>query len=361
MLLMRAMSVLAAASLLFGLACPTMRADDEMRALVLTLMTADRPAGYYPVYTQPRMVAVLGTETTPPKPEEPDPNDPDVRAQKAANTLHDLGMVAWPALIERLEDNRQSIALASEIPCTFGRACFHRIAGKVNPPRPRGYFNDYDILRDGDDVRSWWRDRQGRELRDLKIEALLFAWALAEHDGAAADARFYARELRSLDVAEPEPRAEPWRKGARGLALPQSPDELVSVLNPRLHGDFLTRRFLKERARRARWQLIQLDAVAIPALIHGLQERRVADTCMDLIGDILHDFSFEPELMNELMIVNRQNATAWWRERQSRPWRAIQLEAAQQLVDAVERRRFPSQERKDDLLKFLRGQVEELK
>ena len=224
------------AVILLGLfACSSPPPDEEDdQSLVLQLVIADRPAGNHPVYTVPS-----GTAS----------DHPQVRAWNAVKKLRARGMEAWPALLERLDDNRLSIALAAEIPCTVGRACFHLIANAINAPPPRGHLYDYNLLLNREGIRAWWKDRKGREIRDLRIEASLFAWTLAKYDGEKKYVEHYAGHLRKLGVQDPDAKAECIRRLTESLALPEKAEELVPILAAPPAGEFLQTRLAWYRAR----------------------------------------------------------------------------------------------------------------
>ncbi len=319
----------------------------QLRRLVNALMIGDYPAVRAPVFTYPPM-QIPGE--APPK---VDPRDPRIAAQDAVDRLQGFGQKAWPYLFERLDDRRQSIAMASEIPCTVGRACFHLIADRVNPRAPRGHFDDYNLILDEDALRLWWEERKGRDLPSLQVEAARFAWALAEFDGQYVD--HYSGVLRQLGVPSPAEGAAPWRALVAGVKTPESPEELLPLLaNPKT-GGFMERRIATERRSRAWWKFYERELASFPVLANGLKEEAIAESCTHLMSVILHPYSLNshPDLM---IFVSPSQASAWWSTRKGRSLRELRLEATAHAIAAAGKKRFDSLEERNNLLEFLREQ-----
>jgi len=328
--------------------------DETARALVRDLIIADRPAGNYPIYSLPEM-QIPGQ----PKPPPPDPDDPRLRAYEAVKKLRAMGMAAWPALIESVDDNRQSIPLAAEIPCKLGRACFHLIADVINARAPRGHFDDYDFILDGDDLRDWWKERQGRGLRELKIEAALFAWTLAGHARPPKDQPHYAKQLLDLGVADPEIQAKPFRDRLPGLSVPKAPEALVPLLAPQSGATYMDRRFAIERSGNAWRMLREFELAAFPALIEGMKNPDLRSRCFGIIEGTIHHWGIEPH--NDLLIINADNVAAWWEPRRGKPLIELQREAARHALEGAKRKKFDTEEEKTNLVEFIQEQLDRIK
>jgi hypothetical protein len=153
--------------------------DREIAALIDQLAIAQEPAVMAPVYT-PR-------EDTP-------ATDPRVVAYRAAARLKDYGKAAFPQLLARFGDERQSVCFRRAVPCTVGIACFTIIEMQVIPVpddyagsfgrlgadgkyHPRPYSNQ-PLLFDLATIGAWLQARSDRTLEELQLEGL--EWLLAE-------------------------------------------------------------------------------------------------------------------------------------------------------------------------------------
>jgi hypothetical protein len=159
---------------------PDHPAATDIRALIEKLAISNDKATYDPVYSPSR-----DTPKT----------DKRLIAYDAAEQLVAYGVEAFPYLLQSLRDNRQSVPFRRVLPSTVGDACYTLItrqlyalpdayAGSIYRDGADGKLHgrpvfDKDLFRDHD-LEQWLRQRQGKSLEELQLEAL--SWVLAEEE-----------------------------------------------------------------------------------------------------------------------------------------------------------------------------------
>ena len=109
--------------------------------------------------------------------------EPVYLAQLAVSKMFDLGVEAFPVLMEHLDDDRQSVAVLSIIPCSLGAACYGILYSQVNVRLHKGISDRYRIVGWQMSIPEWWKERRGRTLKDLQVEAAVYSLVQAEATG----------------------------------------------------------------------------------------------------------------------------------------------------------------------------------
>jgi len=277
------------------------------------------------------------------------------RSRKALNHLLALDLRAFPRLVAHIDDQRTAIALNVRHLPPLGETCFDILESQVCPGEIPSCLFTYSFL-DMDLMREWWKERAGLPLRELQIEAALFALALARHDNDKCAASF-AQRVGELGVADPESAMEPFRKAFSGLALPEGQDDLIATfqLPP---GNYLKRRIALERGGRAGDKLVETGLAAFPALLRHLDDAATGDRCFELIQRVLLDAYHENH--PEFTLLSKATVTSWLKERSGRTLKELRIEIARHCIDTATRTPYKDQEEKKRLLEFLDEQLDRI-
>jgi len=105
---------------------------------------------------------------------------PAPTAMAAERRLEELGIAAFPALIRGLDDGRSAAIKGAYAPDTaVSNVCLWILESQVAPfTYQKGgphYFYEHDPVQ-------WWRQRQGRPLRELQIEVVTWTIGQIESD-----------------------------------------------------------------------------------------------------------------------------------------------------------------------------------
>lgn len=137
---------------------------------------------------------------------------PQKRKLDAWIQLRNLGLQAFPYLIDHFDDERDSFradAGDDDRTWSIGLACSDIVKCQIQPFGPfsrsntgsggrgpvRPSYMKYHSLRKSADATAWWETRKSRSLRELQIEVL--EWTLAEE--AKTPARYSEEEREYLD------------------------------------------------------------------------------------------------------------------------------------------------------------------
>jgi len=152
------------------------------------------------------LIAQLRSPNKPPKVDGKDAEYPagyDSEAQKRVRTafsrLRDLGLAAFPQLLEHVNDADYSMTGdggATDVNRSVGSVCFYLLDAQLtpygarsivseagrdpreNPLRP-DYFEAHGFF-DSKSSQKWWQSHNGKSLRELQIEVL--EWTIAAED-----------------------------------------------------------------------------------------------------------------------------------------------------------------------------------
>lgn len=271
----------------------------EPETLVERLAIAEERASPRPVLTVPLMY---------PSEDVPD-DDPRYAAQDAASRLSSMGIRAFPALVARVDDPRQSICLSHTLPASVGEACFRIILEQVHdgpfgPDYRRYVFLHRSMLK------QWWSERSGKSLRELRIESALYSLSLADFDGDAGFVRFYEDVLKELGVRDARERLQPFRIWSARLPLPEDWPGVVQALEIG-SGTYLERSGDQERADRAGEQILGEPEPAFEHVLRGLDRPAVRSACLKLLGWLTIDEWLEYQGFAEFRFVTPERVDAW--------------------------------------------------
>jgi hypothetical protein len=317
------------------------------------------------------VVLIVGCVSSPKLPDEPQAliellaETSDEFAPKQALSAHDklvgMGTAAFPALLENRDDKREAggFRLEISVPTTVGMVCACIIQEEVEVNIPKGFYNlqFLGFLPDKEELSLWWKERSGRTLYELQVEAALFSLALARYEKIQwAEERFVAR-LKELGVDDVESKAAPFVAKARMLTLPDDPQTLIDLFE--IKGEtYIERRFAAVRAEHAWLKLYKMGINAFPALVSNVDREQVGDRCLRLI-----QWQVEVGLSEDqakFRFLSKEMAAEWWKARSGRTLKELQIEAAKHSLAAVQKAEFKDEEEKQRLVDWITSRLKEL-
>lgn len=277
------------------------------------------------------------------------------RALKSLERLQSLGWRAFPRLVAHSQDQRLGLDLRVRNYPPLGVTCFDILEEQVIPEMTPTRWFTYSFL-DWSLIPEWWKERSGLTLREVQVEAALFALALAEWDKDPW-AKSFDRRVKELGVADPESAMKQFRIAFARLSLPDSPDELITTfkLPP---GTYLERRVALERSNRAWDRLQKLGLAAFPELLRHLEDPATGDDCFRLIQRSLLDNYHEGH--PELTLLTKTTVTSWLKERSGRTLKELRIEIVHHCIDTARKSTYKNQEEKDSLLEFLNEHLDRI-
>jgi len=278
------------------------------------------------------------------------------RSRKALDQLLALELRAFPRLVAHIDDQRTAIALKVRHLPPLGETCFDILESQVCPGEIPSCLFSYSFLDIGL-MREWWKERSGLPLRDLQVEAALFALALARHDNDKC-ATSLAERVEELGVADPESAMEPFRKAFAGLALPEAQDDLIATfqLPP---GNYLQRRIALRRSGGAGYKLVKMGLSAFPALLRHLDDPATGDRCFEVIQQALLDAYYDDD-HPEFTLLSKASVASWLKERSGRTLKELRIEIVHHWIDTATRTSYKDKEEKKRLLEFLDEQLDRI-
>ena len=326
---------------------PPKRLPDDPNALIERLAISDEPAVYEPIYT--------------PGPYAPK-TDFRVVAFDAADKLATMGTRAFPTLVQSLSDERQSAGFGNYLRHTVGIACFRTLQDQVEFYPYPGKYLPYEVqfLRFDKPLTSqWWRERSGRTLKELQIEACQFSVAAAKAHGLTDLLDAYTKRLRQLGVKQWNPQASPFAALANVRDLPSHPEDLVPCLAMR--GEtYVEKRIAAARADQAWLRLYDMGRTALPVLVGSVGDAEVGKSCLDLIRRQLEP-TFLHRGFEQFYILNKSMLPGWWKEHAHRPLAELRGDLAEQLLRKVESATFKDPDEKQWLLDAVKQHLQSLR
>jgi hypothetical protein len=106
------------------------------------------------------------------------------QAVAASHKLMEMGTAAFPALIDNSNDEREAwgcFDMDVSEPTTVGVVCTCIVQSQVEMNLPKAYRDMWMLgLASKDKLAEWWKERSGRSLRELQIEAARYSLHKAE-------------------------------------------------------------------------------------------------------------------------------------------------------------------------------------
>jgi len=311
---------------------PGPRLPDDPRGLVELLAITGEAAVRAPIFTPDR-----DTPET----------DRRIVAYAAAEKLREMGTKAFPVLLANFGDGRQSVAFRSAIPHTVGFACFCIIEDVVDPDPP-GYHHYRPgqvafLMFDKDLMALWWKERAGRDVKALRIEAAQYNAAAARAEKLDDEYPVWAGVLKELGAKEWGPEHPTVKALAAAGALPGDPKGLVGLLG--LSGaTYIECRVSRARADKAWGKLYEMGTAAFPALVEGAEAPAVGGECLRLLRwQVETDLAADCE---RFCFLTKPTLRQWWKERAGWTLPRMQIDAATHSLKAIEAATFQDEEEK---------------
>jgi hypothetical protein len=323
------------------------RLPDDPQALVELLAITGEAAVMAPIFTPDR-----DTPET----------DRRIVAYAAAEKLREMGTKAFPVLLGDFGDERQSVAFRSSTSQTLGFACFCIIDDVVDPDPP-GYHHYRPgqvafLMFDKDLMALWWKERAGRDVKALRIEAAQYNAAAARAEKLDDEYPVWAGVLKELGAKEWGPEHPTIKALAAALAaagaLPGNPKALVGLLGVS-GATYIECRLSAARADKAWGRLHEMGTAAFPALVEGAEDPAVGGECLRLLRwQVETDLAADCE---RFCFLTKPTLRQWWKERAGWTLRKMQIDAARHSLKAIEAATFQNEEEKSRWVNHLQAWI----